>query len=108
MTLFLSRLPLVLATLAFGVAVAPLHAEDALPPNPHLRIEGVPAIPAALAAKVAPYTEFRPRRVASWHPKRRELIVASRIRNTVQLQRVKQPGAQLEPLTDYADPVRGG
>src|SRR4051794_9394691 len=89
-----------LVVFAAAVGVGPVRAQDTLPPNPHLLSEGIPAIPAALVAKVAPYTEFRPRGVASWHPRRLEMIVASRARNTTQLHRVTAPGAALEPLTD--------
>ena len=54
------------------------EAAQYVAPNPNLKAEGIPPIPAALAAKVAPYTEFRPTTAVSWHPVARELIVARR------------------------------
>src|SRR6478752_7099474 len=87
------RLP---ATAAIAVALA-AHGADVLPP-----------IPAELAAKVAPYTEFKPATVVGWHPQKRELVVARRAGNTTQLHRVAAPGAELTQLTDYAEPVREG
>jgi dipeptidyl aminopeptidase/acylaminoacyl peptidase len=99
--------------LAFAVALvgaATVHApaQDFVVPNANLKLEGIPPIPAALAAKTALYTEFRPRSLASWHPVERELIVATRATNTAQLFSVKAPLATLVQLTDYAEPVRSG
>ena len=81
---------------------------DMLTPNANLKADGLPPIPAELAAKVAPYTEFKPATAVSWHPQKRELIVARRAGNTTQLHRVAAPGAELVQLTDYAEPVRDG
>src|SRR5256885_1098443 len=69
---------------------------------------GPPPIPAALAAKVAPYTEFKPTAIASWHPERRELIVARRAGNVTQLHRVTAPGSEPQQLTAFSEPVRFG
>ena len=98
---------------AFAVALAlaapwPASAQDFLVPNANLKLEGIPPIPAALVAKTALYTEFRPRALASWHPVKRELIVATRATNTAQLFSVKSPLAPLVQLTDYTEPVRYG
>ena len=81
---------------------------DTIEPNANLRAESIPPIPAALAAKVAPYTEFKPATAVSWHPRTRELVVARRAGNTTQLHRVAKAGAELEQLTDFAEPVRYG
>jgi dipeptidyl aminopeptidase/acylaminoacyl peptidase len=54
------------------------------------------------------YTEFRPRALASWHPVKRELIVATRATNTAQLFDVKSPLGPLGQITDYTEPVRYG
>lgn len=99
----LSLLPAALSLLA-GCA----HVQETVVPNANLRVEGIPPIPAALAAKVAPYTEFRPTGLASWHPVRHELVVAKRARNTAQLFDVRAPLADPVQLTDFAEPVRNG
>ena len=61
--------PTRLARPAFAAAVLLLaacaHVGDTVPPNPALTVQGIPPIPASLAAKVAPYTEFRPYALAS-------------------------------------------
>ena len=93
------------AALAAGCATAP---EETVSPNAHLRIEGIPPVPASLAAKVAPYTEFRPRTLASWHPQKHEIVVATRAKSTTQLFDVRSPLAAPLQITDFAEPVRFG
>jgi len=83
-------------------------AANIIAPNAHLVAENIPPIPAALAVKVAPYTEFKPVLAVSWHPVERELVVARRAVNTTQLHRVASPGSELVPITDFAEPVRFG
>ena len=99
-------LPLVFAFVVGGS----LHtaAAQTVEPGGALHADGIPAIPATLAAKLAPYTEFRPSSAVSWHPTKRELIVARRAGNTTQLHRVSEPGGALSQLTDSTEPVRFG
>src|SRR5207248_10052564 len=84
------------------------RAADVVAPNANLKAENIPPIPAALAEKVAPYTEFKPTTAVSWHPIERELIVARRAGNVVQLHRVAKPGDEPRQLTDFPEPVRFG
>ena len=96
-----------LAAAALVACLAPqAHAQDAVTPNAHLQVSGMPPVPATLMRALAPYAEFRPRSVASWHPTRREVIVSTRAGNTVQLHRVSTPGGDLTALTDFSEPVR--
>ena len=105
----LQRCLSVLASAALFSLLAPALAQDAMVPvPPNLKIDGVPPIPAALASKIALYTEFRPKSVATWHPVKRELLVATRAGNTTQLHRLAEPRGQLQQITDFADPVRDG
>ena len=99
-------LPAFAVALALGAATA--LAQDVVTPNANLAVDGIPPIPAALAAKVAPYTEFRPRMLASWHPVRHELVVSTRATNTAQLFDVRSALGTPVQLTDYAEPVRFG
>ena len=99
-----ARLILLAVALAGGTACG----ADMIEPNAHLKADGIPPIPAALAARVAPYTEFKPATAVSWHPQRRELVVARRADNTTQLHRVAKRGGELTQLTDFAEPVRYG
>lgn len=90
------------ATLLSGGALA---QEEVLKPNANLIAEGLPAIPMETMRKVAPYNDFKPSRLYSWHPIRREILAGQRLRNTFQVHRVSEPGAPLEPLTDFRDTV---
>ena len=102
------RAALALMLVPAFVLVATACATAIVEPNPHLRVEGVPPIDARLAARIAPYGEFRPRALASWHPRERALLVATRTGNTTQLNRLDAPLGALVPVTQGADPVREG
>ena len=96
------------ASPALAPAPAPAVAAGAvLEPNANLFVQGITAVPMALVAKVAPYTEFRSHVFVDWHPQREEMVVAHRRAgaNTAQLYRVTAPLAEPEQLTDFADPV---
>ena len=106
----LARRPLGLSLIATLLATAPLStalAQDTVAPPAAMVLENVPPVRADLAAKVAKYNEFKPTSYAAWHPTRLEMIVSRRHQNTPQLFRVAKPGAPLELLTDYPEPVRG-
>jgi dipeptidyl aminopeptidase/acylaminoacyl peptidase len=78
---------------------------EALTPNEHLRIAGIPPVPKALAERVGKYTEFKPVGVIAWSPNRRQLLVAYRRGATTQLHLLDAPQGTLTPLTDFPDPV---
>ncbi|HEX4781399.1 MAG TPA: prolyl oligopeptidase family serine peptidase [Usitatibacter sp.] len=88
-----------------GTSTLPSRAAELLEPPVNLVIEGAPAVPAELAAKLEPYGDFRAHQMLSWHPQRRELLVSRRIVATNQVHRVSDPGANPEPLTDGSDAV---
>ena len=71
-------------------------------------MQSIPPIPKALADEVARYTDFRGHGFVDWHPTRREMLVSYRKAggNTTQIYRLASPLGELEPLTDFADPVR--
>ncbi len=96
--------------LAAALALAPwsLVAADIVAPNAHLKAEGIPTIPAELASRVSRYTEFKPTTVVSWHPEKRELVVARRADNVTQLHLVGAAGREPKQLTSFTDPVRFG
>jgi len=104
----LARRPLGLSLIATLLAAAPMAlAQDTVAPPAAMVLENVPPVRADLAAQVAKYNEFKPTAYAAWHPTRLEMIVSRRHQNTPQLFRVAKPGAPLELLTDYPEPVRG-
>jgi len=104
----LARRPLgltLIATLLFAAGTARAQEATVAPPAA-LVLENVPPVRAGLASQVAKYNEFKPTSFASWHPTRLEMIVSRRHNNTPQLFRVAKPGAPLELMTDYQEPVR--
>ncbi len=96
-----------LATTLVAVAAPAQDANKLLVPNANLQTDGIPAIPASIADRVAPYTEFRGHGFVDWHPRERVLLVRHREAgaNTAQIYRLAQPGGMLEKLTDFSDPV---
>jgi dipeptidyl aminopeptidase/acylaminoacyl peptidase len=92
---------------ALAVAASAFAQEDVLKPNANLVVDGLPPIPMETMRKVAPYNDFKPSRLYSWHPIRREMIAGQRLKNTMQVHRVSEPGAPLEPLTDFRDGIAG-
>jgi dipeptidyl aminopeptidase/acylaminoacyl peptidase len=85
----------------------PKQAQEAVvAPNENLVVEGIPPISALLAEKADRYTNFRTAIFASWHPARKEMLVATRFADTFQIHEVKAPGAARTQLTFYRDDVR--
>jgi len=98
--------PVLLAALLAASAAA-ASQEAVVAPPAAMVLENVPAVDASVAAHVAKYNEFKPTVMASWHPTKLEMIVSRRHNNTPQLFRLSKPGAPMELLTDYPEPVRG-
>src|SRR5262245_49322090 len=74
-------------------------------PGDNLVTVNVPPIPAALAESVERYTHFRTAGFDSWHPTRREMLIATRFADTNQIHRVAFPGAARTQLTFFPDSV---
>jgi dipeptidyl aminopeptidase/acylaminoacyl peptidase len=101
-----SRLRRPLAVLLFAAAALAHGEKPAVAPPPGLTLEGVPPIPAKVADDLAPYGEFRPHALLSWHPLRREMLVRRRLHETAQVHRVTEPGVAPVPVTDFDEAVR--
>jgi dipeptidyl aminopeptidase/acylaminoacyl peptidase len=76
-------------------------------PGENLVLEGIPPIPAELAQTVDRYTQFRSARLTSWHPTRREMLIATRFADTPQVHLVKFPLGSRRQLTFFAERVGG-
>ncbi len=88
------------------LAAPAAHAQsDTLAPPPSLVLDGVPPISGEIAAKLAPYGDFRVQAMLSWHPSRREMLVRRRLTSTDQAHLVTEPGVTPIPLTDFPDAV---
>ncbi len=100
---------LLAAGLAVGAAAARLVAQDAVVTPPEaLVIEGMPPVPARIAAAMAPYSQYRRAWFRSWHPTRREMLVATRLGDTEQIHRVSMPGGARTQLTFIPGGLGGG
>jgi hypothetical protein len=63
------------AAILVAAALAARAEGEFLAPPKSLVLDGLPPIPAEVAAKAAPYTEFDPSGMLDWHPLRREILV---------------------------------
>jgi dipeptidyl aminopeptidase/acylaminoacyl peptidase len=94
------------ALLCVPLAVSAAAAQGAtLTPGDNLVVQGIPAIPASLAAEVRRYTESRSAGFVDWHPTRREILVSTRFGNVPQLHRVAAPGGARTQLTFFDEPI---
>jgi dipeptidyl aminopeptidase/acylaminoacyl peptidase len=94
------------ALLCLTLAVPAAAQEAVLTPGENLVVQGVPPIPASLAAEVRRYTESRAAAFLDWHPERRELLVSTRFGNVAQVHRVAAPGGARAQLTFFDEPIR--
>jgi len=97
----------VLAAALLALAPAPAPAADTgvLAPGEQLTADGLPPIPMDVVEMARPYTELRSASFRSWHPERREMLIATRFGDTDQIHRVRQPGGARAQLTFFAEPV---
>ncbi len=97
-------------TIAFLAAIAlpsaPAFAQVAKPAA--LVADGIPDVPAALAAKTRAYMEFRTASFVGWHPSDKSMVVATRFANTAQLHRVAAPLMARKQVSFEAEPMTGG
>ena len=82
-------------------------AANVTPPD-SLVIRGAPAVPEDLAAEVGRYTKGRSADLHAWNPKRREILIATRFGETLQIHRVRAPLAAREQITFFDDDVESG
>src|SRR3989454_4865415 len=80
---------------------------EVVTPNDNLVTEGLPLVPAAIAAAARPYSEFRTAAFWDWHPTRREMIIGTRFGEAPQLHHVRSPGGDRTQLAFCPDPVSG-
>jgi dipeptidyl aminopeptidase/acylaminoacyl peptidase len=73
---------------------------------PTVKLEGVPAISASIAERFAPYGEFRFAELLSWHPTRREILIATSLGPRRHVHLVAGPGRARTQLT-FGSPVTG-
>ncbi|GAA0638670.1 S9 family peptidase [Brevundimonas lenta] len=100
-----------LAVVAVACALAPTavlaQAPDVVEKPAALVADGVPAIPAALAAETRPYMEFRTAGFAGWNARDRSMLISTRFGNTAQIHRVAMPMGAREQLSFEVEPTGG-
>ena len=105
---------LALATLA---TLPGLHAQTLAPaasavvsPPGSLFMQNLPAVPQALAERMAAYTEFRGHAFVGWHPTRAEMLVSHRAAgaSTAQLFLLDLAMGELKPITQGPEPAGMG
>jgi dipeptidyl aminopeptidase/acylaminoacyl peptidase len=74
-------------------------------PPAAITAEGIPAIPASLAAQVRPYLEYRSASFQDWDPNARAMLVTTRFGNAAQVHRVAAPGADRTQLSFEGEPI---
>ncbi len=99
----MKRLAWALAVLLGALSLA--AAPDEVAPNENLLADGIPKIPASLAAAVRRYTEARSAGLGGWHPERREILITTRFADTPQIHLVKFPGGARRQLSFFAERV---
>ena len=91
---------------------APAMAQEGSPanivPKPAALIaDGIPEVPAELAAETRPYMENRSAGFVGWHPVDKSMLISTRFGNTAQIHRVAAPMGARKQLTFEAEPVGG-
>jgi dipeptidyl aminopeptidase/acylaminoacyl peptidase len=85
-------------------AAQPPRAAGIVPPE-NLVAHGIPAIPPSIAVTAQLYGEGRSAGILSWHPERREMLVATRFGDTAQVHRLRMPGGARHQVTFFPDRV---
>lgn len=107
-TTVIVRTHLLSAVFVLLLPAAALAQTNEVVPPASLVVDGIPKVPASLAAEVAGYTKARAAELLDWHPVRREMVIATRFGNTPEIHLVKSPGAARTQLTFFDDrPTRG-
>src|SRR5437899_6191434 len=101
------KLSCLLLTAALVLPRPAFAQSEVVTPNDNLVTDGLPPVPAAIAAAARPYSEFRTAAFWDWHPTRREMIIGTRFGDAQQLHRVALPGGARTQLTFFPDPVSG-
>jgi Dipeptidyl aminopeptidases/acylaminoacyl-peptidases len=82
-----------------------LGQEASIQPNENLRTEGIPSIPAQIAAKANKYTNYRQAMLGSWDPSGSRMLILTRFADTRQVHLVQFPGGDRKQLTFFPDSI---
>jgi dipeptidyl aminopeptidase/acylaminoacyl peptidase len=93
------------AYLVVSILVPSFSFAQNVVPNESLVLQDVPAVPRSIAEGVDRYNNYRTASITSWHPTRREMLIATRFADVPQVHSVAAPGAARFQLTFYPDPI---
>jgi dipeptidyl aminopeptidase/acylaminoacyl peptidase len=96
-----------LALSALALIATQANAQT-MPKPDALVADGVPAVPAELAARTRPYMEARGASFSGWHSSDKSMLIATRFANTAQLHRVTGPMMARKQISFEAEPIGGG
>lgn len=101
------------AIAALALPLVPVVAQEqpggpVVPKPAALIADGMPDVPADLAAETRPYMEFRTAGFVGWHPRERKMMIATRFANTAQLHQVARPMGMRKQVSFEAEPVGNG
>ena len=101
------------AIAALALPLTPVLAQEqpvvpTVPKPAALIADGMPEVPAELAAETRPYMEFRTAGFVGWHPTEPRMMIATRFANTAQLHQVAQPMGMRKQVSFEAEPVGNG
>jgi len=88
-------------------ALAQESAAPAVEKPAALVTDGIPGVPAALAAQTRPYMEYRTASFAGWNPVDRSMLISTRFANVAQLHRVAGPMMARTQISFEAEPLSG-
>lgn len=92
--------------LPLAPALAQEAAKPAVEPKPAALVaDGMPEVPAELAAATRPYMENRGAGFVGWNPVDKSMLISTRFANTAQIHRVATPMGARKQLTFEAEPV---
>jgi dipeptidyl aminopeptidase/acylaminoacyl peptidase len=98
---------LVLAPLTVAAAQQPQPAAaPRIVPKPSALVaDGIPPVPAELAARTRPYMEYRTAGFAGWNSRDRSMLVTTRFGNTSQVHRVAAPLGYRQQISFEEEPL---
>jgi dipeptidyl aminopeptidase/acylaminoacyl peptidase len=100
---------LLLRLLLLIASLKPTRAQEGgVQPEAGSLTESIPPIPPSLAAEVGRYSNIRAAEILSWHPVRREMLIATFVCNTPQVYLLKFPGGARTQLTFFEDRTTRG
>lgn len=79
--------------------------QNTIQPADNLVVEGIPTLSSSIVEELKNYTETRSASFVTWHPTKKEILIATRFANSNQLHHVKMPGGDRKQITFFDEPI---